>query len=194
MKTKLFALAITVFMAVISCTDKKPNETAATTPPKTTTEDIVKRGEYLVGILGCNDCHSAKRMGARGPEIIPETMLAGFPASRPIVKFDNKLIKEGFAQFYPDLSAAAGPWGISFAGNLTSDETGIGNWTEEQFKRAMTQGKYKGSETGRMLLPPMPWQNYVGMKEEDLKAVFAYLKSTKPVKNVVPAPITPDKM
>ena len=194
MKTILFALAITVFMAVISCTDKKPNETAATTPPKTTTKDIVKRGEYLVGILGCNDCHSAKRMGARGPEIIPETMLAGFPASRPIVKFDSKLIKEGFAQFYPDLSAAAGPWGISFAGNLTSDETGIGNWTEEQFKRAMTQGKYKGSETSRMLLPPMPWQNYVGMKEEDLKAVFAYLKSTKPVKNVVPAPITPDKM
>lgn len=194
MKTILFALAITVFMAVISCTDKKPNETSTNTPPKATTEDLVKRGEYLVGILGCNDCHSAKRMGARGPEIIPETMLAGFPSDRPIVKFESKLIKEGFAQFYPDLTAAAGPWGISFAGNLTSDETGIGNWTEEQFKRAMTQGKFKGSETGRMLLPPMPWQNYIGMKDEDLKAVFAYLKSTKPVKNVVPAPIAPDKM
>ncbi len=194
MKTKLFAFALTVCMAVISCTDKKPNETTSTTSPKTTTEDPVKRGEYLVGILGCNDCHSAKRMGARGPEIIPETMLAGFPADRPIVKFDSKLIKEGFAQFYPDLSAAAGPWGISFAGNLTSDETGIGNWTEEQFKTAMTQGKYKGLETGRMLLPPMPWQNYIGMKDEDLKAVFAYLKSVKPVKNLVPQPITPDKM
>jgi hypothetical protein len=40
----------------------------------------------------------------------------------------------------------------------------------------------------------MPWQNYIGMKDEDLKAVFAYLKSTKPVKNVVPSPIAPDKM
>jgi mono/diheme cytochrome c family protein len=194
MKTKLFAFAITLFMAVISCTDNKPNETATTTAPKTTTEDLVKRGEYLVGILGCNDCHSAKRMGAQGPEIIPETMLAGYPADRPLVKFDSKLIKEGFAQFYPDLTAAAGPWGISFAGNLTSDETGIGNWTEEQFKRAMTQGKYKGLETGRMLLPPMPWQNYINITDEDLKAVFAYLKSTKPVKNLVPAPIAPDKM
>lgn len=194
MKTKLFAFAIAVFMTVISCTDNKPKETTTTTPPKTTTEDLVKRGEYLVGILGCNDCHSAKRMGAQGPEIIPETMLAGFPADRPIVKFDSKLIKEGFAQFYPDLTAAAGPWGISFAGNLTSDETGIGNWTEEQFKIAMTQGKFKGIATSRPLLPPMPWQNYVGMKSEDLKAVFAYLKSTKPVKNVVPSPITPDKM
>jgi Cytochrome c len=194
MKTILSASAITVFMAIISCADKKSNETTTSVQPKITTEDPIKRGEYLVSIMGCNDCHSAKRMGARGPEIIPETMLGGFPADRPIVKFDSKLIKEGFAQFYPDLSAAAGPWGISFAGNLTSDETGIGNWTEEQFKRAMTQGKYKGLETGRMLLPPMPWQNYVGMKDEDLKAVFAYLKSTKPVKNIVPTPITPDKM
>jgi hypothetical protein len=194
MKTRLFAFAIAFSLAILSCTDNKPNESIAATSSKSTSENLVKRGEYLVGIMGCNDCHSAKRMGARGPEIIPETILAGFPADRPIVKFSNKLIKEGFAQFYPDLTATAGPWGISFAGNLTSDETGIGNWTEEQFKRALTQGKYKGLETGRMLLPPMPWQNYTGMKDEDVKAVFAYLKSTKPVKNIAPSPVTPDKL
>ena len=101
---------------------------------------------------------------------------------------------KGFAQFYPDLTGAAGPWGLSFAANITSDETGIGNWTEAQFKTALTQGKSKGLETGRMLLPPMPWPNYAQMKNEDVAAVFAYLKSTKPVKNLVPQPITPDKM
>ena len=134
---------------------------------------------------------SPKKMGAQGPEVIPELMLSGYPADRPVVKFDNKLIKQGFAQFYPDLTAAAGPWGLSFAANITSDETGIGNWTEAQFKTALTQGKSKGLETGRMLLPPMPWPNYAQMKNEDVAAVFAYLKSTKPVKNMVPTPTPP---
>lgn len=185
-------LAIT--MAIISlfaCSENKPTTATAAAPNQV---DLVKRGDYLVKIMGCNDCHSAKRMGAQGPEVIPETMLAGYPADRPLVKFDSKLIKEGFAQFYPDLTAAAGPWGISFAGNLTPDETGIGNWTEGQFKIAMTQGKYKGIATSRPLLPPMPWQNYTTMADADLKAVFAYLKSIKPVKNLVPPPVTPDKM
>lgn len=160
----------------------------------TTPEALVSRGEYLVGIMGCNDCHSPKRMGPNGPEIIPELMLSGFPADRPIIAFKDSLIKAGYAMFYPDLTAGAGPWGISFAGNLTPDETGIANWTESQFKIALTQGRYKGQETGRMLLPPMPWQNYKNMEDSDITAVFAYLKSLKPVSNLVPAPIAPDDM
>ena len=182
-------------MSLTSCTDSK--QSAAVESAKSTIatpEETVKRGAYLVAITGCNDCHSAKKMGAQGPEIIPETMLGGYPADRPIAKFTDKMIKQGFAQFYPDLTAAAGPWGISFAGNLTPDETGIGNWSEEQFKKALTQGKWKGIDGGRMLLPPMPWQNYTTMAETDVKAIFAYLKSIKPVKNLVPQPITPDKM
>ncbi|HOY49277.1 MAG TPA: diheme cytochrome c-553, partial [Flavobacteriales bacterium] len=145
-------------------------------------------------IMGCNDCHSPKRMGEKGPEIIPELLLSGYPADRPIVKFDSKLIKEGFAMLYPDLTGAAGPWGVSFAANLTPDESGIGNWTEEQFKKALKEGKYKGMDGGRMLLPPMPWVNYINLADEDLHAMFMYLKSLKPVKNIVPQPITPDKM
>jgi hypothetical protein len=148
----------------------------------------------LVQIMGCNDCHSPKKMGAQGPEIIPELMLSGYPADRPVIKFTDPKIKEGFGQFYPDLTAAAGPWGISFAANLTPDETGIGNWSEDQFKIALTKGKFKGMETGRTLLPPMPFFNYANMEGADIKAVFAYLKSVKPVKNLVPAPVTPDKM
>jgi len=157
-------------------------------------EDVIAHGEYLVGIMGCHDCHSPKRMGENGPEIIPELMLSGYPSDRPVIKFESKLIKEGFAMFYPDLTAAAGPWGISFTGNLTPHETGIGNWTEAQFKMALTQGKSKGLENGRMLLPPMPWFNFTNMKDEDVHAVYSYLKSINPVENVVPAPVTPDKM
>lgn len=160
----------------------------------TSSEDIVMRGKYLVTTMGCNDCHSPKKMGKNGPEIIPELMLSGYPANRPIVTFEDKLLKSGFAMFYPDLTAAAGPWGVSFAGNLTPDETGIGNWTEAQFKKALTQGRFKGLEGTRMLLPPMPWSNFTSLNDADLHAIFMYLKSIKPVRNVVPSPISPDKM
>jgi hypothetical protein len=90
-----------------------------------------------------------------------------------------------------DLTAAVGPWGVSFSANLTPHQSGIGNWTFDQFKKAMTEGKYKGVENTRMLLPPMPWQSYAHMKEEDLEAIFAYLQSITPIENLVPNHIPP---
>lgn len=187
---------LNVALFITACSENTPetSQTAATEVAAESNEEIVKQGEYLVGIMGCNDCHSPKQMGERGPEIIPELMLSGYPSERPIVDFDSKLIKEGFGMFYPDLTAAAGPWGISFAANLTPDETGIGNWTEEQFKKAMKEGKAKGLENGRMLLPPMPWTNFTQLRDEDAHAIFTYLKSIKPVSNIVPAPIGPDNI
>jgi hypothetical protein len=83
---------------------------------------------------------------------------------------------------------------MSFAANITSDATGIGNWTEAQFFTALRKGKYKGQETGRPLLPPMPWMNYKNMSDEDMRAIFYYLKATKPVENVVPAPKAPTEL
>ena len=157
-------------------------------------DSLIKKGEYLVTILGCNDCHSPKRMGAMGPEIIPELALSGYPGDRPLAKANKNAQAEGWVLFNGDLTTTIGPWGQSFSGNLTSDETGIGSWSFEQFKKAFTQGKFKGLEEGRPLLPPMPWTNYTNMKNEDLEAIFAYLQSTKPVKNVVPPPISPDKL
>ncbi len=185
-------LAMSCFIYMASCSVMEENDEDHLESVKP--EDTIKRGEYLVKIAGCNDCHSPKRMGPNGPEIIPELLLSGYPAERPIIKFNNPLIKEGFGMFYPDLTAGAGPWGISFAGNLTPDETGIGSWTEEQFKKALTQGKFKGLENERMLLPPMPWPNFINMHDEDIHAMFMYLKSLKPVSNLVPTPISPDKM
>lgn len=111
--------------------------------------DLVKRGEYLVGILGCSDCHSPKRMGAQGPEIIPELLLSGYQGNQPIPPFDSKLTAQGFALFVPDLTAAKGPWGVTFAANLTPDDTGIGSWSEEQFIKALTRGISKGLDNNR---------------------------------------------
>jgi len=148
----------------------------------------VKRGAYLVSIIGCDDCHSPKRMGPQGPEIIPELRLSGYPSARPIMKPDTMAVKNGWALFGPDLTSSVGPWGMSFSANLTSDESGIGNWSEENFLRAIRKGKFKGMENTRDLLPPMPWFVYRNMTDEDLKSIFAYLKTTKPVYNRVPAP------
>jgi mono/diheme cytochrome c family protein len=191
------AVALALFSAsvLVSCseTTADSNKTEQAAAPLSDSA-IIKRGEYLVGILGCQDCHSPKRMGAQGPEIIPELHLSGHPAGQPLGKVVPEALKNGWMLFGPGGTAAVGPWGVSFAANLTSDTTGIGSWSYDQFKTALTQGKSKGLVTARPLLPPMPWPNYTHMAEEDMKAVFAYLKSTKPVNNVVPAPIGPDKL
>ena len=145
----------------------------------------VEKGHYLVTILGCNDCHSPKELKNGIPMIIEEKRLSGFPSSNKIPNFDKKQISNGFLLFSLDGTAAYGPWGISLASNITPDGSGIGNWTLEQFKNALTKGKYKGLENGRTLNPPMPWPNYISMKDEDVKAIFYYLKSIKAVENIV---------
>jgi len=90
--------------------------------------------------------------------------------------------------FAPDLTSAVGAWGQSYAANISSDATGIGNWKEEQFIKAIREGKSKGLDGTRLLLPPMPWFVYKNMSDDDLKSIFAYLKTTNPVRNVVPQP------
>jgi hypothetical protein len=85
------------------------------------------------------------------------------------------------------LTAWAGPWGGSYAANLTPDEaTGLGIWTEELFIQALRSGKHMG--VGRDILPPMPWQNCAVLTDSDLRAIFAYLRSIPPIRNSVPVP------
>jgi len=195
MKTQnyLFVSLLLIACTLSSCMENS-HSNVANVKQEMTDEDYILKGEYLVTMIGCNDCHSPKRMGERGPEIIPELMLSGYPGERPIQKASAEALNDGWGLLNADLTSFVGPWGQSFAANLTSDPTGIGNWTEEQFKKALTQGKFKGLEGGRMLLPPMPWQNWMAMKDEDVKAIYLYLKSTPPVKNVVPAPISPENL
>jgi hypothetical protein len=149
-------------------------------------ESQVKWGEHLVTIAGCNDCHTPKKMTEHGPMIDSSLMLSGHPAQMPYPDVDRKEIESKGLAVTNTLTSWVGPWGVSFAGNLTSDPTGIGNWEEQNFIIALRQGKYKGLSTGRTLLPPMPWEMYRHMSDDEIKAIFAYLKSTKPVPNVVP--------
>jgi hypothetical protein len=159
-------------------------------PEEPTHAQLVERGKYLMQIMLCHDCHSPKLMGPHGPYPDPDRLLSGHPADAPLPPVDPKTGKD-WILFGHDLTTFVGPWGTSFSANLTSDATGIGNWTEEQFKRAITKGLYHGLEGSRPLLPPMPWDNLKDIKDEDAHAIFTYLKSTKPVENVVPAPIPP---
>ncbi len=133
-------------------------------------------------------------MGPQGPELETDLRLSGYPATRPLAAVDKKSLGKSWILMAGDLTASVGPLGVSFSANLTSDSTGIGNWTVEQFKKALREGKSKGLENGRPILPPMPWQNYRNLKDEDVEAIFAFLKSTKPVKNVPPAPKSPQEL
>lgn len=169
---------------LLGCSPDSPKVESQTAP---TEAQQIAKGEYLVGIMGCNDCHSPKVFGPNGPSPDPNLLLSGHPASMPVAGIDSTLVGP-WVFFNPHNTVAVGPWGASFAANLTSDATGIGNWTLDQFKTALKKGKYKGLEGARNLLPPMPWPNYKNISDEDVAAIFAYLKSTKPVSNVVPAP------
>ncbi len=182
------ALAAIVF---ISC-NQAPVATTATDQPLSN-DSLVKRGEYLVTFGGCNHCHTPKKFGPHGPEMNQDLALSGHPSSMPLAPIDTAVLKN-WVLFNGMTTAFVGPWGVSFAANLTSDSTGIGNWSEAQFATALRHGKYKGLENNRMLLPPMPWDDMGKLTDTDIKAIFTYLKSTKPVNNVVPTTIPPNML
>jgi len=190
MRNKLFLVSCFVALALagilVACTstsagdkEKKPLDQS----------ELVKRGEYLVNSIGCDDCHSPKRMVGNQPEIIEELRFGGYPSDRPVQPVDTNSVKKGWMMLGADLTSAVGPWGMSFSANISADASGIGTWSEAQFLKAIREGKSKGFDNSRPLLPPMPWFVYKNMTDDDLRSIFAYLKSSKPVENVVPAPI-----
>jgi len=153
--------------------------------------DLVARGKYLVTVGGCNDCHTPWKMGPNGPEQDQTRLLSGHPENAPYPTWTPAdAQRSAITLSSPTNTAHAGPWGISFTANLTPDtSTGIGEWTEETFTRTLRSGKHQGQPNGRDILPPMPWFNYGQMTDDDLKAVWTYLRSLPPVKNQVPFPV-----
>jgi mono/diheme cytochrome c family protein len=123
----------------------------------------VKRGEYLVTVIGCGDCHT------------PGTFLG-----KPDM---TKLLGGSDVAFeVPGLGAFAGS-------NLTPDKTtGIGDWTPEQIVMAFQHGK---APDGHELAPSMPWRDFATLSEEDAMAIAAYLKSIPPVVHKVAGPFKP---
>lgn len=147
-------------------------------------DDLTARGAYLVAGFGCADCHTPMKMGPKGPEPDFARNLSGHPEDMklpPPPKADGPWIWFGAATN----TAYAGPWGISYAINLTPDkETGLGNWKEEEFVQAIKTGKHAG--VGRPIMPPMPWPAMSRLTEDDLRAMFRYLQTLPPIRNRAP--------
>jgi mono/diheme cytochrome c family protein len=129
----------------------------------------VKRGEYLVELLGCGACHT-------------DGALEGVP------DFDKALAGSSIGVAYSSPLGNANP-GIVFPPNLTPDEeTGMGLWTDSQIENAIRIGV--GRHSGRRIAV-MPWQGYTRMDPEDVTAIVAYLRSIPAVQHEVPEEVAP---
>lgn len=152
-------------------------------------EKSIERGRYLVQAIGCSDCHTPLKMTEHGPAPDLSRGLSGHPeavALPPAPIAQGPWIWGGAATN----TAFWGPWGVSFASNLTPDkETGIGNWSEAAFIASLRTGKHLGA--GRPILPPMPWRAIGQLSDQDLRDVFRYLMHQPAIKNKVPDPLPP---
>lgn len=187
-------IVISLLFAALWFTNCDRQESAETETTAADAEALkrasVSRGEYLVNVMGCDDCHTPKTMTPQGPAPDLTRRFMGHPANEPFESANKKNLIETqhVAVFSPGMTAAAGAWGVSFAANISPDDTGIGTWTEAQFFKAIREGRSKGLDGTRPLLPPMPWPVYKNLTDEDLRAIFNYLKTATPVKNIVPQP------
>ncbi len=187
MRTTLYLAACSLLLATAACNAPRAKKEAVIAAMAKDTAALLKRGEYLVSIMGCGDCHTPKKFGPQGPMPDMDRLLSGYDSAQPLGAYDTAMARgRQWVLFNNQNTAVAGPWGVSFAANLTPDPTGIGGWDLNNFRKALTQGKYKGIEGSRPLLPPMPWQNFAHLSNEDVEAIFSYLMSLKPVSNRVP--------
>ena len=157
----LFAFCLAISAALWSCAPAAKQEPAA--PVAMSPEQQLARGRYLANVVGCNDCHT------------PGTFYGAPDTTR---------------LFSGSELGWKGPWGVSFASNLTPDSTGIGSWTEDQIVTALREGR---RPDGSPLLPPMPWPSFAHLTDEDAHAIAAYLKSIPAVHHPNVATVPPDK-
>ena len=151
--------------------------------------DQIRRGKYLVDIMGCHDCHTPMKLGPNGPEWDMTRALSGHPEQLAMPAAPVQQLP-WLASMAMTMTAWSGPWGTSFTRNLTPDkETGLGDWTVEEFIATMKTGRERGK--GRPVLPPMPVEVVSKLTDTDIRALFAYLQTVKPIKNRIPQPIDP---
>ena len=166
-----------------------PGDSPAVSPgpkaPPAAVEGMIERGAYLARIGGCNDCHTPLKNGPNGPEPDMDRMLSGHPAALKMPA-PPKLPPGPWVSLASVTNTAfAGPWGVSYASNLTPHAgTGIGSWSEATFVETMRSGRHHGG--ARAILPPMPWQNVARLNDDDVRSLFRYLTSLPPIDNRVP--------
>ena len=193
-RVALLTICVPVAVVVAGCNNAPSVQAPAPgdVPAAAPAVSQVDRGKMLIIGGGCHDCHTPKKIGPNGPEADMSRALSGHPESDVITApYKQKPGEKWTTHVNDHLTAWSGAWGVSFAANLTPDQnTGLGIWTEDMFVAALKQGKHMGKS--RPILPPMPWNWYGQLPDNDLKAMFAYLKSIKPIANRVPVPLTPD--
>src|SRR5436190_21196888 len=149
----LLSACLPIAVAVSACSQPAPSQPAPAAAPAASAQTPAERGKVLVQVGGCHDGHSPKNKGV----IDPSLMLSGHPSSIKITAPDT--VSGPWVIGTTDmLTAWSGPWGISFAANITPDpDTGLRSsaWSEAAFLKAMKTGKQIG--TGRDIMLPMPW-------------------------------------
>lgn len=184
-------------LGILSCSQQEAGNTITANEKKDTSKQaMIDRGAYLVTIGSCSDCHSPKNFTNMGPVVDSTRYLSGHPATSKLPPIDVNMLKPGgWGLMALDATCFVGPWGISFAANLTPDSaTGLGAWSEEVFMKTLQTGKHLGQPAGRSILPPMPWYFLNHMTEVDFKSVYAYLRSIPAISNRVPEPVSPPDM
>jgi hypothetical protein len=159
-------------------------------PAEPTQAELIQRGEELVRLGACRDCHTPMKFDEELGMPVPDFTrhLSGHPAGAP--EPTNQPGPGDQAVIGPTFTSFRLPFGTVYSANLTPDkETGLGTWQVGDFIATMRTGHKKGS--GRTLLPPMPWENLQPADAADLAAMFAYLQSVPPISNKVPAPQVP---
>jgi mono/diheme cytochrome c family protein len=184
--TALFAGA-GAFMAVASISILAGQQPATPYPPARpqamAPAGSPARGAQLVMLGGCNDCHTPK-LQSGAPDM--SRMLSGHPQNAPLAP---EVIGGVSANMM--LTAWRGPWGVSLSRNLTPDkETGIGSWTLAEFKKTIRTGV---DPEGDVLMPPMPIAEIQNLPDQDLDAIYAYLRTIKPIHNLVGRTAPPKK-
>jgi mono/diheme cytochrome c family protein len=188
--TTRYTFAVTSLAALFMTTLAVSASTPASTTPRA--EPSIARGEYLVNTMGCHDCHTPLAMGPNGPAPDMTRALTGHPEGMVMPPAPKLPPGPWLWMGAATNTAFAGPWGVSFTANLTPDkETGLGQWTVDQFIATMKTGRHLGK--GRPVLPPMPWSVVGKLTDEDIRSLFAYLQSLTPVRNKVPAPVEPEE-
>lgn len=120
--------------------------------------DSVDQGRYLVGVAGCSDCHTPRK----GADPIAELAFSG-GSEMPLATGGKVRVK-----------------------NITPDvESGIGSWSREAFIARFAA--YRRPESAHAIAQgdfntPMPWTMYAGMSDEDLGAIYDYLRTIPKVR------------
>lgn len=168
-------LAIAALAAVPLVAQQSASPYPPAKPETAAPAGTAARGAQLVMLGGCHDCHTPKLPTG---ELDKTRLLSGHPESAPLAPEVAGGVTTNML-----LTAWRGPWGLTLTRNLTPDpETGLGRWTFENFEKTLRTGV---NPKGEILRPPMPIAMYQNLPASDLKAIWAYLRTLKPIRNNV---------